>query len=133
MEAQLDNAISKYVAPLARKYDFVPIHREAMGMGALQDYEAGNLFVRIVNDQGIISFEVGPKNHPEKAWDVSIFKEYLNPPKKGVLNLSLEQQAEFLDTNWSWLTEVLSESQFKETLNELNQAGKRRSQRMFGE
>lgn len=133
MEAQLDNAISKYVAPLINKYGFVPIHREAMGMGALQDYEAGNLFIRIVNDRGIISFEVGPKKHSEKAWDISIFKEYLSPPKKGVLNLSLAQQAEFLDSHWQWFTEVLSEPNFKETLKEISMAGKLRSQRMFGE
>lgn len=132
MEAKLDSAIEEYVTPLSKKYGFTPINRQVTGMGALQDYAAGNLFIRLVNDRGIISFEIAPLDHPEQTWDVTIFEEYLNPPKRGVLNLSLQQQADFLDSHWEWLSEALSESKYEKTLNEISAAGKRRRERIFG-
>lgn len=132
MKVQLEQAIKKYIEPLVNKYKFISINEEAYGMGALHDYEAENIFLRVVNDKGIIDVSVAPKNHPNKLWDVTIFKEYLEPPKKGVLNLSLLEQTQFLDTNWAWLNDILSEKKYKETLKEIGKAGKRRSDILFG-
>ena len=133
MESQLDRAIEKYVLPLGEKYGFSPVKRQCTGMGALQDYIAGNLYIRIVNDRGIIDFEVAPLNHPDRLCDLTLIREYLNPPARGVLNLSLQQQAEFMDSHWDWLTEVLSEPGCADTWKALREAGRRRSRRMFGE
>jgi len=132
MKAQLEKAIDKYITPLAVEHRFSSINEEAYGMGALHDYEAQNLFIRIVNDKGIISIEIAPKKHPKKIWDIAIFNEFLEPPKNGVLNLSLQQQTAFLNNNWVWLNDALSETNYKETLKGIAQAGKRRSDILFG-
>lgn len=131
MKEQLEQAIDKYLKPLVEEHNFSSINEEAYAMGALHDYEVNNLFIRVVNDKGIISIEVAPKNFPKKIWDIAIFKEYLEPPKNGVLNLSLQQQTEFLSNTWQWLNDALSENNYKETLKEIAKAGKRRSDILF--
>ncbi len=132
MKARLDQAIDKYFAPLARQYGFVLVNEEAYGMGALKDYSAENVLVRVVNDRGIVSFEIAPLSDPERRFDVAVYKEYLDPPKLGVLNLSLQQQADFLESHWDWLNDTLSPAKAKATLAEIEEAARRRSERLLG-
>ncbi|MDH3315275.1 MAG: hypothetical protein OER43_05860 [Gammaproteobacteria bacterium] len=132
MKAQLDKAIDQYVAPLARQYGFVLVNEEAYGMGSLKDYEAGNLFIRILNDKGIVSLEIAPSSYRGKRYDLGLYKEYLDPPKLGVLNLSLQQQAEFLDSHWEWLNDALSPSKSMTTLIDIENAARQRSEKMIG-
>lgn len=132
MKAQLEKAIDKYFAPSIRKHGFALVNEEAYGMGALKDYSAENVLVRVVNDRGIVSFEIAPLSDPERRFDIGIYKEYLNPPKLGVLNLSLQQQTDFLDSHWDWLNDTLSPSNAAATLAEIEGAARRRSERLLG-
>ncbi len=132
MKAQLEKAIDKYFAPLAQKYGFALKNEEAYGMGALKDYSAENVLVRVVNDRGIVSFEIAPLSDRDRRFDIAIYKEYLNPPKQGVLNLSLQQQADFLKSHWEWLNDKLSPAKAKATLAEIEEAARRRSERLLG-
>ncbi len=132
MEARLDSVIARYVAPLAERYGFVPVRREVFAMGALQHYVAGELHIRIVNDRGIVAFEVGPRGHPELTREVALIKEHLEPPRKGVLNLSLAEQAAFLDENWLWLNEAFSQARYRATLEALARHGRRAREGVSG-
>ncbi|MDX1527424.1 MAG: hypothetical protein R3337_02280 [Gammaproteobacteria bacterium] len=132
MKARLDDAIDKYFAPLAGKYGFALVNEEAYGMGALKDYSAENVLVRIVNDRGIIGFEIAPLSNRNRRFDLALYKEYLDPPKLGVLNLSLQQQADFLDSHWEWLNDALSPANAATTLTEIEKAARRRSERLLG-
>ncbi len=132
MKAQLDKAIETYFAPLARKYGFTLVNEEAYGLGALRDYSVENVLVRIVNDRGIIGFEIAPLSERNRRFDIALYKEYLDPPKLGVLNLSLRQQADFLDSHWEWLNDALSPANAAATLAEIEMAARRRSERLLG-
>ena len=101
-------------------------------MGALKDYSAENVLVRVVNDRGIISFEIAPLSDRGRRFDIALYKEYSDPPKLGVLNLSLKQQADFLDCHWEWLNDALSPANFGATLAEIEIAARRRSERLLG-
>ncbi len=132
MKAQLEKTIDKYFAPLVQKYGFLLVVEEAYGMGALKDYSAENVLVRVVNDRGLISFEIAPLSDRDHRFDLALYKEYLDPPKLGVLNLSLEQQADFLDSHWEWLNDALSPANAGATLAEIEMAARRRSKKLLG-
>lgn len=131
MEKQLDEAISKYFDSLIANYNFSLIKQEAFGLGALKDYENENLYMRIVNDKGIISLEVGPKSNTEQARDIALYKELKEPPKQGCWNLSLQEQAEYLEDNWEWFLNALNEEHQKETLIKLNECGIQRARKIL--
>ena len=101
-------------------------------MGALKDYSAANLLVRVVNDRGIVSFEIAPLSDHNRRFDIALYKEYLDPPKLGVLNLSLQQQVDFLDSHWEWLNDALSAVNATATLTKIEKAARRRSERLLG-
>ncbi len=132
MKSKLEKAINKYLAPLARKLDLALVNEEAFGMGALKDFSADKVLVRVVNDRGIISFEIAPLSDREKRFDLAIYKEYLDPPKLGVLNLSLQQKVDFLESHWAWLNDALSPASAAATLKEIQKAARRRSERLLG-
>ncbi len=132
MKAQLEKAIETYFAPSIRKHGFALVNEEAYGMGALKDYSAENVLVRVVNDRGIVSFEIAPLIETERRFDIALYKEYLDPPKLGVLNLSLQQQVDFLESHWAWLNDALSPKKAKATLAEIEDAARRRSERLLG-
>lgn len=132
MKAQLEEIIDKYFAPLVQKYDFALENEKAYGMGALKDYSAENVLVRVVNDRGIVSFEIAPLSDRDRRFEIAMFKEYLNPPKLGVLNLSLQQQADFLDSNWDWFNGALALDSTAAMLAEIEKTARRRSERLLG-
>ena len=132
MKEQLNNAIAKYVTPMAEKFAFKQVNEEAYGMGALVDYVADNLFIRIVNDKGIISFEIAPKHQKDQLRDLALYKEFLIPPKQGVWNMSLAEQTEFLTDNWNWLNQHLAQSTAPETLKKIDECATKRRKTIFG-
>ncbi len=123
----------KYIEPLAKKYGFNLVKEEAYGMGALKDYVAGNLYIRLVNDKGIISFEIAPGHLQNELRDVALYKELLAPPPQGVWNLSLAEQAEFLDCNWEWFNTNLSDQTAEQTLKNIDACATRQRKILLGD
>lgn len=132
MKAQLEEAIERYFASLVRKYGSVLVNEEAYAMGAVKDYSADHVLVRVVNDRGIVSLEIAPLSDRGMRFDIALYKEYLDPPRTGVLNLSLQHQADFLDSHWEWMNDALSPFNARTILAEIEGAARRRRERLPG-
>ena len=133
MRKKLEDAIEKYFRVLIEAHGFRRVNEYASGMGALKDYESENLFIRIVNDKGIISLDIAPKSNPEKTYDLALYKELREPPAHGCWNLSLQEQAEYLENNWVWFNKSLTGEETDKTLEKLEACTRKRVKKIFGE
>ena len=132
MRRKLDDAIEKYFRTLIEKHGFRLVNEYESGMGALKDYESENLFIRIVNDKGIISLDIAPKSNPNKTYDIALYKELREPPASGSWNLSLQDQAEYFEDNWAWLNNNLTGEKTDKTLDKLEDCSRKRVKKVFG-
>ena len=132
MKQKLADAIEKYFRVLIEGHGFRLVNEYASGMGALKGYESENLFIRIVNDKGIISLEIAPKSNPKKMYDIALYKELREPPLRGSWNLSLQEQAEYLEDNWTWFNKNLTSEEADNTLEKLEDCSKKRVGKIFG-
>ena len=130
LKKQLERAIEHYFQVLIDKYQLKCLNERAAGMGALKDYESQDLLIRIVNDKGIVSLEVGSTHRQDKKWDISLVKDYLDPPHAGSWNLSLQEQVKFLEENWEWFLQRFSESKIEKTMQALDQFASRRTKHL---
>ena len=133
MRQKLEDAIEKYFHVLIEGHGFRLVNEYASVMGALKDYESKNLFIRIVNDKGIISLDIAPKSNPEKTYDIALYKELREPPVRGCWNLSLQEQAEYLEDNWVWFNNNLTGEETDKTLEKLEDCSRKRVKKIFGE
>ena len=133
MRRKLEDAIKKYFRVLIEGHELRLVNEYESGMGALKDYQSENLFIRIVNDKGIISLDIAPKSNPNKTYDIALYKELREPPARGSWNLSLQEQAEYLEDNWAWFNENLTGKKIDNTLEKLEYRSRKRVKEMFGE
>ena len=133
MKEKLEEAIKKYFRGLLKKHGLRLVKEFASGVGALKDFESENLFLRIVNDKGIVSLEIAPKSNPEKIYDIALYKELREPPAQGNWNLSLQEQADYLEDNWAWFNTHLSGAKIDQTLEKLEYCSRKRVKKIFGE
>ena len=133
MKQKLEDAIEKYFHVLIEGHGFRLMNEYASGIGALKDYESENLFIRIVNDKGIISLDIAPKSNPKKRYDIALYKELREPPARGSWNLSLQEQAQYLEENWTWFNRNLTSEKADNTLEKLEDCLKKRVKKIFGE
>ena len=127
MKEQLENAIRKYFEDLIERRRFRLKREDAYSMGALKEYECEEFIMQIVNDKGIVTLEVAPKSLPDKTRGIAQYKELLVPPLKGHWNLSLEEQASFLETNWDWFVKSLSVDHANNTLELVDESARKRA------
>ena len=131
MRRKLEDAIEKYFRMLIEEHRFRLVNEYASGMGALKNFESENLFIRIVNDKGIISLDIAPKSNPEKTYDIALYKELREPPASGSWNLSLQEQAEYLEDNWAWFNNNLTGEKTDNILKNLEYCSRKRVKKMF--
>ena len=132
MRRQLETAIVKYFRVLIKGHGLKLVNEYESGMGALKDYESENLFIRIVNDKGIISLDIAPKSNPAKTYDIALYKELRDPPNRGCWNLSLKEQAEYLADHWAWFNKNLTGAKASSTLEKLERCSRNRVKKLFG-
>ena len=133
MRQKLDAAIEKYFRVLLERHGFTLVNEYESGMGALKDYKGENLLIRIINDRGIISLDVAPKSNPQKMYDIALYKEFREPPARGSWNLSLQEQADYLEDNWAWFNKNLTGEEADRTLEKLEDCAKNRVKKIFGD
>ena len=129
---KLEHAIEKYLRVFIERHGLKLVNEYKSGMGALKDYESDNLFIRIVNDKGIISLDIAPKSNPAKTYDIALYKELRDPPKRGCWNLSLKEQAEYLADHWAWFNKNLTGANASNTLEKLARCSRNRVRKIFG-
>jgi hypothetical protein len=133
MRQKLEDAIEKYFRGLIEGHGFRLVDEYASKMGVLKGYESENLFIRIINDKGIISLDIAPKSNPQKMYDIALYKELREPPVRGSWNLSLQEQADYLEDNWVWFNKNLTGEEIDNTLEKLEDCAKNRVKKIFGE
>ena len=96
---QLDKVIATHVLPLAQRHQWKEMNSQASSMGALRDYVAGNLYIRVVNDRGLVDIEIGSVHKRKDLRCASFFKDLLAPPRKGAGTSQLSSNASSWRTN----------------------------------
>jgi hypothetical protein len=119
--SQISNSVSHKLAPLAEQLGWKQTSIEASYNAECCEYESENLIIRIVVDKGVSEISIGSRQNPEQLRDVSFFKDYLNPLKKGHWNLSVQQQCEFIEQHWSWLNDNLSKGKSLNTIRKIDE------------
>jgi hypothetical protein len=120
MIEQLDKVITTYVLPLVQRHQWKMVASHSSSRGAVRDYAAGNLYIRISLDRGLFDIEVGPVHSNNDLRNVSFFKDLIEPPMNGRWNLSIEQQCDFIEKHWHWLNESLSNDKAAQTIRALD-------------
>lgn len=77
----LEQAIVGTVEPVAQRLHWSRVRDEDSSRYALRDYAAGNVYVRITCDRGLLEVEVGPSADNLRA--VSFYKDLIAPPEAG--------------------------------------------------
>lgn len=112
-------------------------------MGALIKLKNKDLKIQLLNDRGIINFEIGPVYGDKFFIDSELIASMIrleqidqeNLPKmrrKRIINnrLGLDQQIELLNTEYTTLKEIFSESNYRRTIEKLNKIGTERFENM---
>ncbi|WP_432461016.1 hypothetical protein [Agarivorans sp. QJM3NY_25] len=118
---KLNCVISEFVEPLILKYQWTLDNEIASGMGAIKEYVGKEIYIRVVNDRGLLDIEIGSKHDKERLRCVSFFKDWKTPPWRGQSNLSVGQQCAFLNENWSQLNELLNEKNANQTIKAVDE------------
>ena len=132
--AQLDDCFEKYFKPLIGQFGMKITHRFCADMGALCDAAAGSLVVRMVNDKGIVSFEIAPAGGEQQFWNVELICEMHGASTrklKGHRRLSLHEQAGFIRNHWDALQRQFSARQIGDTVKALKKLSARRADQLL--
>ena len=119
----LEQAVVKTVEPVAQRLHWSRVRDEDSSRGALRDYTAGNVCVRISCDRGLLEVQVGPSTDNLRA--VSFYKDLIAPPEAGHWNPSVEQACDLIESQWSWFLEHFTEERMAETLRQLDAHARR--------
>jgi hypothetical protein len=120
----LDEVISAHILPIALRRHLIKIRDDESTRGALCDYTADNVYIRIRSDRGMIEIEVGSSAGNLRA--VSFYKDLLSPAPLGRWNLSAQDACEFIDSNWDWFTEHFSEKKAQDTIERVDAHARRK-------
>ncbi len=77
MKESLEDCIETYFQPLIEQFQMQITRSFHSGMGALCDAVSGALTVRMVNDRGLVSFEISPADGERQFWDVELIADWV--------------------------------------------------------
>lgn len=95
---------------------------EGNGMGALKRYSNGKINAQLLNDRGIISFEISEYKNEGEYIEIEILMNHYNTnPKTNSQKsrYSFDEQIEFLISNWDLIVKDFNSNNFKNTLNNI--------------
>ena len=130
----LNDCFEKYFQPLIGQFGMKVTRHFSAGMGALCDAAAGTMVVRLINDRGIVSFEISPAGNEEQFWDVELICEMHGAATRklsGNQRLSLQEQAGFIRNHWDELQQQFSARQINDTRKALSKLSTHRVIRLL--
>lgn len=92
------------------------------GMGALKRYSNGKINVQLLNDRGIITFEISEYKNEDEFIEFEILMNHYNANSKSnsqTNRYSYDEQVEFLISNWDLIVRDFSSNNFKKTRNNI--------------
>ena len=127
----LHDCIETYFRPLIEQFQMKIAREFYSDMGALCDAISGALTIRMVNDRGIVNFEISATSGEAQFWDVELISELVDRAStrklRGNKRLSLKEQARFIHQHWDDLQKRFSSTQINETDKALSKLGVRRA------
>lgn len=135
IEDYLDECFDWYFRDLVRERKMPEPRKQVSGMGGLYETSIQNLIVRLVNDRGIVGFELASVHRPTDFRDLELVSELFRKSEDtgpGVARLSLQEQANLLRERWDELNEMLDVESYERTNDRLAELGRRRAKLMFG-
>ena len=117
-DEQFNKMIASHITSFAQRRNWIEVRIEESSRGSLRDYMAGNLYIRICSDRGLIEIEIGSCADNLRA--VSFYKDMLAPAPSGKWNLSVEQACKFIDEQWDWFMEYLGAEKSAVTVQRLD-------------
>ena len=132
MRKYLETCITSYYSKLLSDHSFDLVEKLSEGIGALNSYRNNSFNLRIVNDRRVITSEIASLNEPNYYYDISQFYALIKLneksdtglsswDKKMILTkvLSCEEEASFVDSYYSEITQLLNSSNYSQTKNKL--------------
>jgi hypothetical protein len=143
IEGYLKHCIDKFYLGLLTKYNFKLALKQIEGMGGLYQYENESFCLKIINDRGIVDSTLAPIHNLNAYFDLGLLYWLVslqqNPNANQwdkllilVKNLSCEEEAVFIDSNYALLNDLLSEEKYTGTKAELEKVGRERADLLFG-
>ncbi len=143
-KTDLDQAFQKHLAQVSERLNFEIYETYNQGMGALIKLKNKDLKIQLLNDRGIINFEIGSIYGKELFFDSELIASMIRLDqtdqenlsrlrRKQIINnrLGLDQQVELLKTDYLTLKEIFSEPNYKRTIKKLNKIGAERFENMM--
>jgi hypothetical protein len=140
----LDQCITKYFSGLISKYEFRVTSSYFEGLGALYEFQNPSFKLKIINDRDIINTDIASNFQPEIYKDVEVYNSLIQLKKVDAATvdewklkmivtkrLSCEEQATFIDSEYSKLTELLNHSNYQKTLQEVEELQRKRFNYLF--
>jgi hypothetical protein len=140
----LDQCIDIYYSNLISKYHFQVTRSYFEGLGALYEFESSSFKLKIVNDKGLINSEISSIYQPETYKDVDAFNSLiqLNKVEEASLDkwqikmiltktLSCEEEANFINSEYNKISEILNQNNYQKTLQELDKLQRKRFNYLF--
>jgi hypothetical protein len=143
IEGYLKYCINTFYSELLTKYNFKLVTKQIDGMGGLYQYESDSFSFRVINDRGVVDGTLAPLHNLSVYFDLGLLYGLvnlkLNPTidkwiKRLALskNLSCEEGAAFINTNYALLVDLLSKEKYIESQAELEEVGRERADLLFG-
>jgi hypothetical protein len=119
MLSQLDQAIARYARGLLRRGFTGSAPSEDVRYGhAERLYVLDHVLLKAVYERGLMYLEVGCASQPDRMIEASRFRDLLDPPAQGHWNLGMAA-AEFLNSRWEQVRELVTPSKWPETLRRM--------------
>jgi hypothetical protein len=122
MLSELDQAIAQYADGLMRRGFTEAAHSQSVRYGhAERLYVLDHVLLKAVYERGLMYLEVGCASQPDRMIEASRVRDLLEPPAQGHWNLGMAA-AEFLNSRWEQVRELVTPSKWPQTLRSIEGA-----------
>lgn len=130
---EVDNIYNKYFKKPFEEYNLKEYeHLDGNGMGGLRKYSNHLLKAQLLNDRGIITFELSPIFGDETFIEFEFIMRYFLMPTEDKFSsfqlaklknkrYAFSEQVEFLTDHWDKIVDSLSKDKYKTTISKIYQ------------
>ena len=140
----LDKCIDKYYSHIITKYNFQIVDTYFNGLGALYEFKCSSFKLKIVNDKGLVNGEIAPLYRSDTYKDIDAYNSLIQIKQNANLEsnkwemkmiltktLSCQEEADFIDSKYQVISELLSIDNYVSTLGEIDNLQRKRFDYLF--
>ena len=135
----LDKCIDKYYSGVITKYNFKIVNTYFDGLGAIYEFQCNSFKLKIVNDKGIVNGDIAPLYKSDTYKEIDAYNSLIQIKQHGDLKLckwemkmiltkllSCQEEAEFIDSKYQIISQLLSIDNYLLTLSEIDNLQRKR-------